>query len=899
MGCRLQANTKTGSDMSILASQQRPETALTMTANPQIRRAINLVLLCSAVSAYSAELPSSDQLQEVVVTATRRAQAIIDVPYNIDAISASAIESARVSTESDIARLITGVGYIDQGPVSRASHDNIVLRGLNADAAINNRGNNSKTAATVGSYFGETPVFVPLVLRDLQRVEVLRGPQGTLYGSGALGGVIRYIPRGPDLKGGLAADVNLDGSSTKDAGQGSYEGDISLNVPLIAEVLGFRIAGGWDKQSGFIDDLARPRLDGTGVPIPANYGDSVPVLMNGFAGFDRVNDINGSRIWWVRPTALWQPTDKLGLTLTFQHQQTNQSGQQMSTGGFAGGVLDNSFVQQPGARTPLPSGCPNNGTLAFGFIPVTCLGPGGNSAWPHGSSVYPAAGRDQTLAPIAEPYAQKVDVLALDVQVDLGFATLTSSTSGYQNDEDFRRDSTGFLENPLGPGTDSIVALYAYYPRLTIIDELTQRRRSLVQEVRLASKWDEPLDYVIGAYYQDLKENQFDASPWPGIKQFCGAAGIAIPGFDICFGVPGYTPEFANAGDLTFTENDPTLFIDRALFGELTYHLTSKWQITGGIRAFKQSFQANFTQTYPLCGSGCGKGPLGVNTLSGIDQNSNDKIYKGNTSYKITDDQLVYATFAQGFRRGGANVVPLNGLQASLPSLATFTPDRANNYEFGLKGKLGSRSSYSLAIYDIEWKKFQFSGFTAAGFGIELNGAKARSREIEAEWHAELLPRLNVDVGYAYTDAKAIEPTVIQDYSHGIGSPLTTIATINSGARIPSAPETSWTLNADYAQNVPSGVLHWNLNGSFRGATSSDFDPSSLSYFTMSSFWMWNGDIMLENQKGWSVSLYLRNIFNTEGITGGLPPALVGVKSQGYFVARPRTIGLSVGFHLR
>jgi outer membrane receptor protein involved in Fe transport len=67
----------------------------------------------------------------------------------------------------------------------------------------------------------------------------------------------------------------------------------------------------------------------------------------------------------------------------------------------------------------------------------------------------------------------------------------------------------------------------------------------------------------------------------------------------------------------------------------------------------------------------------------------------------------------------------------------------------------------------------------------------------------------------------------------------------------------------------------------------------------MSSFWMWNGDVMLENQKGWSVSLYLRNIFNTEGITGGLPPALVGVKSQGYFVARPRTIGLSVGFHLR
>jgi outer membrane receptor protein involved in Fe transport len=871
--------------------------------NPQISFAVKLALLCGAIPAYSAQPTSASnepQLQEVVVTATRREEAITDVPYNIDAVSTKTLENTRATSIADLARLLPGLSYIDQGPVSRASHDNIVMRGLNADPAINNRGNNSKSESTVGSYFGETPVFFPLVLKDIERVEVLRGPQGTLYGSGALGGVIRYLPILPDLKNGFSTAANLDISHTENAGQGNYDIDLALNIPIITDRLGMRLSGGWDKQSGFIDDLARPMLDSRGIPIPANHNDGVPLLMNGFAGFNRVDGINDSKMWWIRPTFLWQPIDTLGFTLRYQHQQTDQSGQQMVSGGFAGGVLDNSFKNQPGALTPLPSGCPNTtGTLAFGFIPVTCLGPGGNSAWPHGSSTYPAAGRYQNLQPIAEPYIQKVDVLSLDINWNLGFATLTSASSAFENNEDFHRDSTGFLEQPLAAGADSLAALYAYYPRLTIIDQLHQRRRSFVQELRLASSWDKPFDYLVGLYYQDLKENQYSYSPWPGINEFCAAAGIAIPGSTSCFGVPGYMPQDPNAGDLTFTENDPTLFIDRAAFGELTYHFTPQWQVTGGIRAFKQDFEANFTQTYPFCGSGCGSGPDGENHLNGVEQKANDQIYKANTSYKLTESQMLYFTFAQGFRRGGVNVVPLGGLQASLPSFATFEPDKANNYELGLKGQLGQRTSYSVAVYDIEWKKFQFTGFTTAGFTVELNGNAARSKGLEAEIHSELATGLTVDVGYAYTNAAATEPTVIMDYTHGVGTPLTTIATINAGARIPNAPETSWVFNGDYAQKLSMGMLHWNLNGSFRGATNSDFEPTSLSFFTMKSFWMWNGSATLETQKNLLVSLYIRNMFNAEGITGGLPPPLVGVKSQGFFMAQPRTIGLNVGVRIR
>lgn len=75
-----------------------------------------------------------------------------------------------------------------------------------------------------------------------------------------------------------------------------------------------RLSGGWDKLSGFIDDLARPQLDSRGIPVPANYHDAVPLLMNGFAGFNRVDGINDSKMWWIRPTFLWQPIDPLGFT---------------------------------------------------------------------------------------------------------------------------------------------------------------------------------------------------------------------------------------------------------------------------------------------------------------------------------------------------------------------------------------------------------------------------------------------------------------------------------------------------------------------------------------------------------------------------------------------------------
>ncbi len=159
-----------------------------------------------------------------------------------------------------------------------------------------------------------------------------------------------------------------------------------------------------------------------------------------------------------------------------------------------------------------------------------------------------------------------------------------------------------------------------------------------------------------------------------------------------------------------------------AAFGELTWHLTSDWSVTGGTRVFKQTV-SQAQQTGLLF-----DGPEFVSGNSGSDQ-WKKALWKVNTAYQLDKTNLVYATWSQGFRRGGINALPvqqpvagapghgrdhLPGRQsecrvstARVPTLLTIQPDKADNYEVGIKGVLENRFSYSAAVYDIEWHNVQ------------------------------------------------------------------------------------------------------------------------------------------------------------------------------------------------
>ncbi len=142
--------------------------------------------------ALSQEVQAEAELAPVMVTATRREQDILDVPYSIAVVSGDEIALRQTLDSPELLRGIAGVGVVDRGQRNAAVVSNISIRGLNVDsAALGDYAVSS--VSTVSTYVNDTPIFANFLLKDIQRVEVLRGPQGTLYGSGSLGGTVRYV----------------------------------------------------------------------------------------------------------------------------------------------------------------------------------------------------------------------------------------------------------------------------------------------------------------------------------------------------------------------------------------------------------------------------------------------------------------------------------------------------------------------------------------------------------------------------------------------------------------------------------------------------------------------------------------------------------------------------------
>jgi outer membrane receptor protein involved in Fe transport len=205
------------------------------------RSTIAVALGMAGSSVSPGTLAQSALMEEVIVTATRRSQSTMDVPYNISAISAESLERTGVIDFSKLVQMVPGLAYIDQGPRDAGINSTLIMRGLNADPGI---GSDviSLAAPTVSTYVDETPLFVNLHLYDLARVEVLRGPQGTLYGSGSLGGTIRYIHEKPDLTE-LSAQIDTRLSRTENAGGENYDLAAVVNIP-VTDSFALRIAGG-------------------------------------------------------------------------------------------------------------------------------------------------------------------------------------------------------------------------------------------------------------------------------------------------------------------------------------------------------------------------------------------------------------------------------------------------------------------------------------------------------------------------------------------------------------------------------------------------------------------------------------------------------------------------------
>jgi iron complex outermembrane recepter protein len=560
-------------------------------------------------------------LQEVVVTATRRAVSAQDLPISITAVTGAALDAGGISDISGLAHSMAGVNVTDKGPFGGVNGATLVIRGLNSEATGGQVALATPIVPPVATYVDDTALFVNLRLGDLDHVEILRGPQGTLYGSGSLGGTIRFVQNAPDPS---AFDAKIEAGLSKTRHTHAMNEDVSgmLNLPL-SDTLAVRLNASWTDEAGFINQPNLYALDSSGAPMAQQPGNllSPPVTYS-------KDGTNSYGYRTARISTLYKPSDEFKAQLSYHYQVSTADG--------------------------FPYAAPS-----FGVTSLTST--------------------DHSQASTHD----KVDLFALTLEGDLGFATLTSNSSYGHHVNQSRGDLTNLYSN-----FSFYTLYYGGNPRVLVTGHDVLDDKPWAQELRLASKSGGMLDWIGGLFFKNetttINEHEF----YPGYHDYfnacvpvygagssqCGLGDSYTPGpTQYVYGIP-IIKDQAYIGDFE------THFKDMAAFGELTAHITSDWSVTGGARVFKQTLSQS-QQTGLLFGASIPPPDTPVANRS-LSDSWRKALWKINTSYKLDKDNLVYATWSQGFRRGSVNALPVCELNCSYvtdPRLFRVEPDKADN----------------------------------------------------------------------------------------------------------------------------------------------------------------------------------------------------------------------------
>ena len=274
-------------------------------------------------------------LDEIIVTSTRRAESLNDAALSVAAIGSEDIDQRNLAQMDDYLRTIPGVSFVDQGVGRNA----VIVRGLTVDPEQEGQ----LSGPTVGIYFGEVSLgglsaiggSADLRMIDLERVEALRGPQGTLFGSGSLGGAVRNIPNAPDLTE-FHGNVKASHSNTSGFGGANSKYEGVVNIPLVEDILAIRAVGYRHKNGGYIKNVAGTKLSTGGVVTP-NF--TVEEATSLYGGEELYQDkiVGDAKYEGGRISLLWKPLEALSATFHHIFQDAEQDGipyVQLNTGGY-------------------------------------------------------------------------------------------------------------------------------------------------------------------------------------------------------------------------------------------------------------------------------------------------------------------------------------------------------------------------------------------------------------------------------------------------------------------------------------------------------------------------------------------------------------------------------------
>ena len=888
---------------------------------------LSTVALAAAGSVSAQNQTSGDnELSEIVVTANRMGEtAISRVPMSIVAQTQKSLDELGIKNSQDLQRIVPSLRIGFNG----GNGPPISIRGI--------QGNN---AATTGIYLDESPLqartlgglvtgggtFLPLLF-DLERIEVLKGPQGTLYGSSSEGGTIRYITPSPSLTQYTTyarAEAN-----TIDHGEAGGELGIGIGGPIVQDKLGFRVSVWGRRIGGWIDH------------VDWRTGNTV------------AEDTNSQDQKAFKGALKWEPTENLSFTPSFYYAWDRKNDldtiyndvPQYTTPAFGTLLNGNVPISPTGTLTGLP--ITQRGMLPAGYTPSNAVAcpvtgklqcytnvPGyvGQTVFIHPEHTYgpisvgpyttlsnTAVGLAYTgeIEPVRAPRTSRIALGSLTSDFDVAGVQIKSITSWMRDAGAGNGDLT--LQEPqnstvtVGGGYNPAVQSPFIFDLDTPYSSAffyTARRHAFTQEVRVSSTpGDSRLSWIAGAYYQNANTTSHNEA-----TQNRSALQLALLGHTQ-LGISPLHSAAEIASNLQTANNQSIHERRAAVFGEASFSFTDSLKLTAGLRWSEEEL-AFTSYTYGLLVAAPFTGiPNGAPNTPGVpvtgEVTEHPVTPKLTLSWQATEDDLVYATAASGFRPGGVQSQATAQCATDLAQLnitttpASYGSDKVWSYELGSKMRLADRKiSLSGSVFRIDWEKPQTPYLLpTCVFSYIQNIGKAISQGFDLQGDYRVTPSLTINSSVGYTDAHYTETVQTVPNAQGVRSTL-----VFAGQDFVGIPHWQGTLGARYGFNVLDHDAYvagsWQYTGQIPTATpagTSGYAPDaylvpSTSYVT-ARVGMQFGNI--------DVSLFADNLTNEDTQT---PNTLTGratcrntdcsIFASYYNVTngitfRPRTMGLT------
>ena len=823
----------------------------------------------------AAETPSastaSAALTEIVVTAQRRSENIQDVPITIQALTGETLQQLSVTTFDDFVKYLPNVTSASWGP----GQANIYMRGLSTGADGSQGAGVTSLFPNVAVYLDDQSSQLPgrnldIYAADIERVEVLEGPQGTLFGAGAQAGVVRYITNKPRLD---RTEVSVTaGYGYTSHGDPNTNVEAMLNVPLIAETLALRGVVYNDSRGGYINNVpgtfTRKNSD-LGIGFA---GGSVPAGSEVLNNNSQVqNAINPVTYQGVRLSALWKITDEWDALIS-------QSFQQMTAQGV--------FYQEPFSTDskPLPD------------LSVTTFNPSSNRDKFENTS-WTLNGR---LGELKALYSGSYLVRNVEQTADY-----TAYSRGY------------YADYYQCYGATSATTAKCYSPSATWSD--TTRNTHQSHELRLSTPDEWRVRALAGAYWEKFEIQ--DSVNWM-YKSLPACTTVVTSGCLTNIGPP--TGSTAND---PATRNDNVSFFDDvqrsyrqyAFYASLDVDLIPKvLTLSGGTRYYNFKNTEVGSQASSFTCFQAGPAPCTTGAVN-IDSENLKTTYSGfksraNVSWKITPDALLYYTYSQGYRPGGFNRSPGGPYVADASGVKQFytpvayAPDTLTNNEIGWKTEwFKHRVQFNGTLYQEDWKNVQVQFFDPGELGnltFNTNGANYRVKGMELQLVARLARGLTVQGSASWnSSSQTNSPYLLANNpaSATFGQPITSIPNVygTPGSPLAQSPPFQGNLRARYEWSIGSyeafvqaGGTHQGHSisqtsnvpsGAILGSTPRAFDQPAYSTYDLSAGFA---------KDNWNVQLVGHNITDTRGMS--FISSSQAIETQ--TVIRPRTIGLQFGY---